>query len=50
MHITDCEPDRSDRNVVAGNTISDTTAESIDIKEGTTGGTVVGQHLRRRRA
>jgi hypothetical protein len=38
--ITDCEPDRSDRNVVVGNTISRTTAESVDIKEGTTGGVV----------
>ena len=27
--ITDCEPDRSDRNVVVGNTISRTTAESV---------------------
>ncbi len=40
--ITDCEPDRSDRNRVIGNTIYDTTAESIDIKEGTTGGVVEG--------
>jgi hypothetical protein len=36
--ITDCEPDRSDRNVVVANTISRTAAESVDIKEGTTGG------------
>ncbi len=35
---TACEPDRSDRNLVEGNTISRTTAESVDIKEGTTGG------------
>lgn len=40
--ITNCEPDRSDRNVVRGNTISAATAESIDIKEGTTGGEIVG--------
>nr|WP_231134358.1 right-handed parallel beta-helix repeat-containing protein [Motilibacter deserti] len=39
--ITDCEPDRSDRNVVRGNTISETTAEAVDIKEGTTGGKLV---------
>jgi hypothetical protein len=38
--ISACGPDTSDRNVIAGNTISDTTAESIDIKEGTTGGLV----------
>lgn len=36
--ISACEPDRSDRNEVRGNTISDTTAESIDIKEGTSDG------------
>ena len=36
--ITACEPDRSDRNVVVANTISRTAAESVDIKEGTTGG------------
>lgn len=40
--ISDCEPDRSDRNVVSGNHISNTGSESIDIKEGTTGGSVVG--------
>jgi hypothetical protein len=34
-------PDRSDNNVVQGNTISATGAESIDIKEGTTGGSVL---------
>lgn len=36
--ITDCEPDRSDNNLIEDNTISGTTAESIDIKEGTSGG------------
>ena len=40
--ITKCEPDRSDRNVVRGNQISGATAESIDIKEGTTGGSIIG--------
>ncbi|MFE4173420.1 nitrous oxide reductase family maturation protein NosD [Streptomyces sp. NPDC056909] len=40
--VTDCEPDASDRNTVIGNRISGTTAESIDIKEGTTGGKVIG--------
>jgi parallel beta-helix repeat protein len=33
-------PDRSDRNLIEGNTISDTTAECVDIKEGTSGGTL----------
>lgn len=40
--ITDCRPDLSDRNIVRGNHISATTAESVDIKEGTTGGAVIG--------
>jgi hypothetical protein len=38
--ISDCEPDRSDRNVIIGNDIRETTAEAVDIKEGTTGGVV----------
>jgi hypothetical protein len=38
---TDCEPDESDRNVVTGNVVGPgTTAENIDLKEGTTGGIV----------
>lgn len=36
--ISGCGPDRSDRNVIVDNVISGTTAESVDIKEGTTGG------------
>lgn len=40
-----CGPDTSDRNVVRNNDISNTTAENIDIKEGTTGGTIEGNHL-----
>lgn len=39
--ISNCKPDNSDRNVVRGNTISGTTAEAVDIKEGTTGGKVL---------
>jgi hypothetical protein len=35
-------PDRSDRNVVAGNRIYAVTAENIDVKEGTTGGVISG--------
>ena len=38
----DCKPDRSDRNVVKGNKISQTTSEAVDIKEGTTGGVLEG--------
>lgn len=38
--ISNCRPDRSDRNVVVGNRIDTTTAEAVDIKEGTTGGLV----------
>lgn len=37
---TDCEPDRSDRNVVDGNLIYGTTSESVDLKEGTSNGVV----------
>lgn len=42
---TNCRPDRSDRNAVVGNVISHTTAESIDIKEGTTGGVISGNRV-----
>jgi hypothetical protein len=38
--ISNCRPDRSDRNVVVGNRFESTTAEAVDIKEGTTGGLV----------
>jgi len=40
--ITACEPDPSDRNFIEDNTISGTTSESIDIKEGTSDGIVRG--------
>ncbi len=36
--ISDCRPDRSDRNRIIGNDVANTTAEAIDVKEGTTGG------------
>ncbi len=36
--ISDCQPDNSDRNIIEGNTISGTTSESVDIKEGTSDG------------
>ncbi len=35
-------PDASDDDTIAGNNIADTTAENIDIKEGTTGGQITG--------
>jgi len=38
--ISDCNPDPSDRNVIERNAISGTTSESVDIKEGTSGGTL----------
>lgn len=43
--ITGGQPDTSDRNIIRNNTISETTSESIDIKEGTTGGQVVGNRF-----
>jgi hypothetical protein len=39
---TNGEPDRSDGNRVLGNRIWSTTSESVDIKEGTEGGEVIG--------
>jgi len=38
---TYCAKDNSDNNVIRGNNIYDTTAESVDIKEGTTGGALI---------
>lgn len=40
-----CEPDRSDRNLFDGLVVRDTTAEALDVKEGTTGGVVRGSSL-----
>ena len=40
--LTDCLPDHSDRNTVRDNVFDRTTAENVDIKEGTTGGFVLG--------
>jgi hypothetical protein len=39
---TNCQPDRSDRNVIKDNDIAEVTSEAIDLKEGTTGGAVIG--------
>jgi hypothetical protein len=40
-----CNPDASDDDTIIGNNIADTTAENIDIKEGTSGGTISGNIL-----
>jgi nitrous oxidase accessory protein NosD len=40
--LTDCQPDRSDGNVIEGNDIAGTTAEAVDIKEGTSDGVLRG--------
>ena len=40
--VTDCRPDGSDRNLVEGNDIAGTTAEAVDIKEGTSDGVLRG--------
>lgn len=37
-----CGPDKSDFNVIRDNDIADTTAENVDVKEGTTGGVISG--------
>lgn len=42
---TGCQPDRSDHDQIIDNNIADTTAENIDIKEGTTGGVISGNIL-----
>ena len=42
---SDGRPDTSDGNQIVGSTIWSTGAENIDIKEGTTGGIVRGNHL-----
>jgi hypothetical protein len=36
--VTNCQPDKSDNNTIRSNRVSFTSAESVDIKEGTTGG------------
>ncbi|RJT88366.1 hypothetical protein D6T64_10830 [Cryobacterium melibiosiphilum] len=43
--VSDCQPDRSDRNQISGNDIADTTSENVDIKEGTTGGVLSNNTL-----
>jgi len=43
--ITGGQPDRSDHDFVVENSISRTTAESVDVKEGTTGGVVAANRF-----
>jgi len=40
-----CDPDASDDDTIIDNNIANTTAENIDIKEGTSGGTITGNIL-----
>jgi nitrous oxidase accessory protein NosD len=40
--LTHCRPDRSDGNDIEGNDIAGTTAEAVDIKEGTSNGVLRG--------
>jgi Right handed beta helix region len=42
---THCQPDASDNDTIIGNNIAQTTAENIDIKEGTTGGLIEDNHF-----
>ena len=40
-----CQPDASNHDVIIGNNVADTTAENADIKEGTSFGTIIGNHF-----
>lgn len=40
-----CRPDASDGDVIEGNDIAGTAAENVDIKEGTSGGQIIGNHF-----
>jgi hypothetical protein len=42
---TNCQPDASNDDLIEDNSVADTTAENIDIKEGTTGGQIIGNHF-----
>lgn len=42
---THCQPDASNDDLIEDNNVADTTAENIDIKEGTTGGRIIGNHF-----
>jgi hypothetical protein len=40
-----CQPDASNHNQIIDNNVANTSAENIDIKEGTTAGIISGNHL-----
>jgi hypothetical protein len=40
-----CQPDASNDNILIGNNVANTTAENIDLKEGTTGGQIISNHF-----
>ena len=40
-----CQPDASDHDVIIDNNVADTTAENVDIKEGTSFGTITGNEF-----
>jgi hypothetical protein len=40
-----CQPDASDHDVISDNNVADTTAENVDIKEGTSFGTITGNQF-----
>ena len=42
---SDCQPDRSDRNVIAFNQISNTTSETVEVKAGASDGWIFGNTL-----
>jgi hypothetical protein len=44
--VSGCDPDRSDDNRIVANDVSGTTAEAVDVKEGTTGGELRDNLLR----
>ncbi len=43
--VTACAPDASDRNAIVGNDIAGTTAESVDVREGTSDGILRGNRF-----
>jgi hypothetical protein len=42
---TNCQPDESDHDVISDNNVADTTAENVDIKEGTSFGSIIGNQF-----
>lgn len=42
---TNCQPDKSDHDLIIDNNVADTTAENVDIKEGTSFGTIIGNQF-----